>query len=133
MEQIVRIAKMKKNDIMARDLKAAVSEVLGTGVSMGVTVEGKDPRDVQKEINRFEEIEKEAILSWDGNNFLIRIPNEIIDYLGIKKEDRFKKSLLFKLKEEKDGTVKKTFDIIPRTKKRKIRKKNVRKKTFNKK
>ena len=51
LEQIVRIAKMKRNDVMARDLKAAVSEVLGTGVSMGVTVEGKDPRDVQKEIN----------------------------------------------------------------------------------
>jgi len=37
--------------VLARDLKAAVNEVLGTGVSMGVTVEGKDPREIQKEIN----------------------------------------------------------------------------------
>ena len=51
MEQAVRIAKLKGADILARDLKAAVNEVLGTGVSMGVTVEGKDPREVQKEIN----------------------------------------------------------------------------------
>ena len=51
MEQAVRIAKMKSPDVLARDLKAAVSEVLGTGVSMGVTVEGKDPREIQKEIN----------------------------------------------------------------------------------
>jgi large subunit ribosomal protein L11 len=36
---------------LARDLKAAVKEVLGTSVSMGVTVEGKDPREVQKEID----------------------------------------------------------------------------------
>ena len=50
MEQVVKIAKMKSADILARDLKAAVCEVLGTGVSMGVTVEGKDPRDIQKEI-----------------------------------------------------------------------------------
>ena len=51
LEQVVRIAKVKADDILGRDLKAAVKEVLGTGVSMGVTVEGKDPRDVQKEIN----------------------------------------------------------------------------------
>jgi len=50
MAQVVKIAKMKSADILARDMKAAVCEVLGTGVSMGVTVEGKDPRDIQKEI-----------------------------------------------------------------------------------
>ena len=51
MEQMVKIAKMKGADILARDLKAAVKEILGTSVSMGVTVEGKDPRAVQKEID----------------------------------------------------------------------------------
>jgi large subunit ribosomal protein L11 len=51
MEQMVKIAKMKGADVLARDLKAAVKEILGTGVSMGVTVEGKDPRAVQKEID----------------------------------------------------------------------------------
>ena len=50
LEQVIRIAKVKIEDVLARDLKAAVNEVLGTGVSMGVTVEGKDPREVQKEI-----------------------------------------------------------------------------------
>jgi large subunit ribosomal protein L11 len=32
-------------------VKRAVKEVLGTCVSMGVTVEGKDPKDVQKEVD----------------------------------------------------------------------------------
>ena len=50
LEQIIRIAKMKSNDVLARDMKAAVNEILGTGASMGVTVEGKDPREIQKEI-----------------------------------------------------------------------------------
>jgi large subunit ribosomal protein L11 len=50
LEQVVKVAKMKRADILGRTLKAAVKEVLGTGVSMGVTVEGKDPREVQKEI-----------------------------------------------------------------------------------
>ncbi|MDG6221908.1 MAG: 50S ribosomal protein L11 [Candidatus Bathyarchaeota archaeon] len=51
LEQAVKIAKMKKEDVLGSTLKAAVKEVLGTGVSMGVTVEGKDPREVQKEID----------------------------------------------------------------------------------
>jgi len=51
LEQVVKIAKMKSADVLGRDLKAAVKEILGTSVSMGVTVDGKDPREVQKEIN----------------------------------------------------------------------------------
>jgi large subunit ribosomal protein L11 len=50
MEQVVKIAKMKSADVLGKDLKAKVKEVLGTGVSMGVTVEGKDPREIQNEI-----------------------------------------------------------------------------------
>jgi large subunit ribosomal protein L11 len=51
LEQAVRIAKVKAHDLLGKDLKAAVKEVLGTSVSMGVTVEDKDPREVQKEID----------------------------------------------------------------------------------
>jgi len=60
LEQIVRIAKVKGNDVLGKDLKAAVKEVLGTGVSMGVTVDGKDPREVQLEIS---EGKHDALLS----------------------------------------------------------------------
>ncbi|MGD8506009.1 MAG: 50S ribosomal protein L11 [Candidatus Bathyarchaeota archaeon] len=52
LEQLVRIAKMKRTQIFARNLKSAVKEVLGSCVSMGVTVEGKDPKDVQEEIDK---------------------------------------------------------------------------------
>jgi len=51
MEQIVSIAKKKSAELLSPNLKAAVKEVLGSCVSMGVTVDGKDPRDVQKEVN----------------------------------------------------------------------------------
>ena len=54
MEQIVRIAKIKRAELLATELKSAAKEVLGTCVSMGVTVEGKDPREVQKEIDEGE-------------------------------------------------------------------------------
>jgi len=51
MEQVVRIARMKQAELLSPNLKAAVKEVLGSCVSMGVTVEGKDPKEVQKEID----------------------------------------------------------------------------------
>ncbi len=51
LEQIIRIAKVKRPKLLAKNLKAAVKEVLGSCVSIGVTVEGKDPRELQREID----------------------------------------------------------------------------------
>ena len=51
MEQIVKIAKIKGPQLLAPNVKMATKELLGTCVGMGVTVEGKDPREVQKEID----------------------------------------------------------------------------------
>ncbi len=51
MEQVIKIAKMKKPEMLSYTMKSAVKEVLGTCVSMGVTVEGKHPKEVQKEID----------------------------------------------------------------------------------
>ena len=50
LDQVIKIAKIKHKQMLSYDLKGAVLEVLGTAVSMGVTVEGKHPKDVQKEI-----------------------------------------------------------------------------------
>ncbi len=50
MTQVVKVAKIKHDELLARNLKSAVKEVLGSCVSMGVTVEGADPRELQKEI-----------------------------------------------------------------------------------
>jgi len=49
--QIVKIAEIKRASLLARNLKNAVKEVLGSCVTMGVLVEEKDPREVQKEID----------------------------------------------------------------------------------
>jgi len=51
LEQARKIARMKQEAVLGRNLKKAVKEIVGACVSMGVTVEGKDPRDVQKEID----------------------------------------------------------------------------------
>jgi large subunit ribosomal protein L11 len=57
MDQVVRIAKIKRAELLAEDLKSAAKEILGTCVSMGVTVEGKDPREVQNEIDEGKYVE----------------------------------------------------------------------------
>ncbi|MDR1991929.1 MAG: 50S ribosomal protein L11 [Nitrososphaerota archaeon] len=51
MEQVIKIAKIKSHQLLAPDTKNATKELLGTCVSLGVTVEGKDPREVQKDID----------------------------------------------------------------------------------
>jgi large subunit ribosomal protein L11 len=51
LDQVIRIAKMKQAELLAPNLKLAVKEVMGSCVSMGVTIEDKDPREVQKEID----------------------------------------------------------------------------------
>ncbi len=50
MEQIIKIAKIKRPDMLASNLKAAVKEVVGACVSMGVTIEEKSPKEILKEI-----------------------------------------------------------------------------------
>lgn len=56
--QASKVARMKKDDILSYDLKAAVKEVIGTCVPMGVTVEGLNPRECQKLIDegKFDEV-----------------------------------------------------------------------------
>lgn len=51
LEQAKKITLMKQEVLLGRDLRNAIKEVIGACVSMGVTVEGKDPREVQREID----------------------------------------------------------------------------------
>ncbi|MGB9937648.1 MAG: 50S ribosomal protein L11 [Methanobacterium sp.] len=50
-EQALKIARMKFDSLLANDYKMAAKEVIGTCVSMGLTVDGKDPKVVQNEIS----------------------------------------------------------------------------------
>ncbi|WJX10317.1 60S ribosomal protein L12-3 [Trifolium repens] len=43
--------KVMKPRSMAKELAGTVKEILGTCVSVGCTVDGKDPKDLQQEIN----------------------------------------------------------------------------------
>jgi len=51
MAQVIGLAKKKRLELLATSLKLATKEVLGSCVSMGVTVEGRDPREAQREVD----------------------------------------------------------------------------------
>jgi large subunit ribosomal protein L11 len=50
LEKIISIAKSKE-DSLSGNFKAKVKQVLGTCLSSGVTVNGKNPKEIQKEID----------------------------------------------------------------------------------
>ncbi len=51
LEQTVNIAGVKRRSLLSGSLKAAVKEVVGTCVSMGITIDQKDPKTVLHEID----------------------------------------------------------------------------------
>jgi large subunit ribosomal protein L11 len=51
MEQVMKIAKLKANEMLAKDIKAAVKTVLGSMVTMPITVENKNAKEILKEID----------------------------------------------------------------------------------
>ncbi|MHC1592430.1 MAG: 50S ribosomal protein L11 [Candidatus Helarchaeales archaeon] len=51
LEQAISVAKAKMDQFLDKTLKAAVKTILGTCNSMGITVDGKSPKEVQKEID----------------------------------------------------------------------------------
>ena len=50
-DQIKKIAENMRPKSLAREMKGTVKEVLGSCVAVGITVDGKSPKDVQKEID----------------------------------------------------------------------------------
>ena len=50
-EQVKKIVQMKQDSLQGKDMKEMAKEIIGSCIPLGVTVEGKDPRDIQKLIN----------------------------------------------------------------------------------
>lgn len=50
-DQCIKITKMKRDSLLARDMKKAVKEIIASVVSMPLTIEGKNPKEILKEID----------------------------------------------------------------------------------
>ena len=51
MDQLVKIANIKIEQSYATSIKSAIKELLGSCVSMGLTIENKNPDEILKEVN----------------------------------------------------------------------------------
>jgi len=51
MEQVIKITKMKRESLLAKDMKKAVKEIVASCVSMPITIENKNPKEVLKDID----------------------------------------------------------------------------------
>jgi len=49
-EQIIKIAKIKLGNMLAKDLKSAVKSVAGSCVSLGIMIESKEAKEIEKDI-----------------------------------------------------------------------------------
>src|SRR3989338_7658640 len=64
-ETILLIAKTKKADLLCKDLKSSIKTIVGSCVSLGLLIDNKDPKEIEKEIdsgNYKKEIEKEVTI-----------------------------------------------------------------------
>ena len=52
MDQVMKIAEIKRSGSFATNYKTLCKEILGTVLSAKISCEGKDPREVQKEIDQ---------------------------------------------------------------------------------
>jgi large subunit ribosomal protein L11 len=52
LEQAVKVANMKKESILAASVEAAVKEIAGTCVSMGITIDGKPAKEFQEAVSK---------------------------------------------------------------------------------
>ncbi|KAK6645925.1 hypothetical protein PHAVU_L002159 [Phaseolus vulgaris] len=51
LNDVIEIARVMRSHSMAKDLSRSIKEILRTCVSVGCTVNGKDPKDLQQEIS----------------------------------------------------------------------------------
>ncbi len=105
-EQVIKIAKMKRDSMLTNNLKSAVKNVVGTCAQMGVLVEGKDIKIINEEINTGiydKEINVGKTEISEEKAKLIREQTANILEASKKEEERLKaeKEAAEKLKEEK--------------------------------
>ena len=54
LDQVQNVVKAKRDKFLDKTIKAGIKTVLGTALSVGLTVEGQDPRVIQKKIDNGE-------------------------------------------------------------------------------
>lgn len=54
LDQAIKVAKMKYDNLLGKEIKQKTKEIIGTCITLGVNVEGKNPKQIQKAIDEGE-------------------------------------------------------------------------------
>jgi len=67
-DKVIEVALIKRNELNAKSLKAAVKSVISTAATIGLTVDGKEPKQVLKEVNEglYDSLIKKYEDKWRG-------------------------------------------------------------------
>jgi len=59
-EQLIKVAKMKQSNLIINNLKSAIKTMAGSCITLGILIDGKNPREVLKEIDegKYDEVIK---------------------------------------------------------------------------
>lgn len=52
LDQVLNVANMKKDKLLAKSLKSMIKSILGTCLSIGLLVEGQNPKEIQKNVDK---------------------------------------------------------------------------------
>ncbi|AKA75060.1 50S ribosomal protein L11 [Saccharolobus solfataricus] len=68
LEQVIKIAIMKKPGLTTKSLKAALKSMLGTAKSIGLTVDNRDPKELVKEVEegKYDDLLAKYENEWNG-------------------------------------------------------------------
>jgi len=67
-EGVIKVAIMKKPSMTSKSLKGAVKSLLGSAHAIGITVDGRDPKELVKEVDegKFDEVLNKYEEKWNG-------------------------------------------------------------------
>jgi large subunit ribosomal protein L11 len=101
MEQIIKVARMKMDSMLVRDLKASVKSVVGSCGPMGLLIEGKDPVGINEDLDAgmYDEMIKSEKTEFDDEKKAKL--KEDLDKINSALEEDYSKELA-KAEEEKE-------------------------------
>lgn len=128
-EQIIKVAKTKFPSMLAKNLKKAVRSVVGSCVSLGVLVENKEPKEIEKDIlaGKYDKEIQEEKETPDAEK--LKQIGEYFKALKAKQEEQIKKEEVEKAaaEEAKTAATAETKKVEEKKEEKKVEEKTVKK------
>lgn len=115
-EQVVKVAKMKVDSMIVNDLKSAVKSVVGTCQSMGILIESKVAKDVEKEVDegKYDDIiknETTEVSAEKAASLKEKLDVEQVAYAEVSAKRKVEKEVAADIAEKKAASAEKEAEL----------------------